>query len=215
MVHGTVPACCPIVRRPLSNTEERVNFLKFRSALLLPVLFPLQRPLQMSEPLLSPSLPSLPGALLTTGQLWFAGCTSSPSSGEPWGTCACTIHAMVPLTWHLHPEGRFTWCLEGVERVWAGQSTLPSADERTCQTHRPASTVSPHVTVDLEASWVVRGKDRVDTVILLSTQENIQAVPGPRACDRKPHQGDGRPDTTVLSSLPPKRSRLSLTRLST
>lgn len=91
----------------------------------------------------------------------------------------------MPLPWFLLPEGRLPWCLQGADRVWsqaehAGRAALQT-DGRTGQTHRPASAVSTHVTVDLEAGWVVSGEDRVDTIILLSTQENIQAVPGPRA----------------------------------
>lgn len=49
------------------------------------------------------------------------------------------------------------------------------------ETHRPATTVSAHVTVDLEASGVVCGEDRVNAVLLLSTQEDVQTVTWPRA----------------------------------
>lgn len=69
-----------------------------------------------------------------------------------------------------------------------GPLRATSAGECTSQTHRPAPAVSTHVAVDLEASWVVSGEDRVDTIILLSTQENIQTVPGPRSYDEEPHQ---------------------------
>lgn len=43
------------------------------------------------------------------------------------------------------------------------------------------------------------GEDGVHTIILLSAQEDVQAVPGPRACDREPYQGG------ILSSLPSKK----------
>ena len=49
------------------------------------------------------------------------------------------------------------------------------------ETHCPATTVSAHVTVDLEAGGVVCGEDRVNAVLLLSTQEDVQTVAWPRA----------------------------------
>ena len=48
-------------------------------------------------------------------------------------------------------------------------------------THRPASSISSHVTVDLEASGVVCGKDRVDAVLSLAVGVEIPAVTRPGA----------------------------------
>lgn len=48
-------------------------------------------------------------------------------------------------------------------------------------THRPASSVSGHVTVDLEACRVVNRKHRVDAILSLTTGVQITAVTGTRA----------------------------------
>lgn len=53
--------------------------------------------------------------------------------------------------------------------------TVPPGD-----THRPAAAVGAHVTVDLEAGWVVCGEDRVNAILLLPAQEHVQTVAGRR-----------------------------------
>lgn len=50
-------------------------------------------------------------------------------------------------------------------------------------THRPASSVRGHVTVDLEARRVVNGKHRVDAVLSLTTGVQITTVAGARALE--------------------------------
>lgn len=59
--------------------------------------------------------------------------------------------------------------------------------ERRPGTHRPAPAVCAHVAVHLEAGGVVRGEDGVHAVLLLPAEQDVQAVPRPRACG-----GDGR-----------------------
>jgi hypothetical protein len=66
--------------------------------------------------------------------------------------------------------------LAGPSLVDGGWLTCPD-------THRPAAAIGAHVAVDLEASRVVGGEDRVDAIILLPIQKDVQTVPGPRACD--------------------------------
>lgn len=63
------------------------------------------------------------------------------------------------------------------------------AHPRDPGTHRPAAAVRVHVAVDLEAGGVVRGEDRIHTVLVSSAQEDVQTVPGPRAWDRAGLQG--------------------------
>lgn len=57
--------------------------------------------------------------------------------------------------------------------------------ERRPGTHRPAPAVCAHVAVHLEAGGVVRGEDGVHAVLLLPAEQDVQAVPRPRACGRE------------------------------
>lgn len=65
--------------------------------------------------------------------------------------------------------------------------------ERRPGTHRPAPAVCAHVAVHLEAGGVVRGEDGVHAVLLLPAEQDVQAVPRPRACGRDGREGGWAP----------------------
>lgn len=73
-------------------------------------------------------------------------------------------------------------------------------------THRPAAAIRAHVTVDLEASRVVGGEDGVNAIILLSTQEDVQAVSGPGACSAEGPSGWPWPRPMSRHLLLPRQS---------
>ncbi len=52
------------------------------------------------------------------------------------------------------------------------------ADFGNCATHRPSTSISSHVTEDLEACWVMCGEHRVDTILFLPAGIDVTAIPG-------------------------------------
>ncbi len=61
------------------------------------------------------------------------------------------------------------------------------ADFGNCATHRPSTSISSHVTEDLEACWVMCGEHRVDTILFLPAGIDVTAIPGSGTCQKIRH----------------------------
>lgn len=54
----------------------------------------------------------------------------------------------------------------------------------TSSTHRPSTSISSHVTEDLEACWVMRGEHWVDAILSLPAGVDVTAVSGSGTCQK-------------------------------